>query len=398
MAKNQIKLSKREIEALPPASPGKRDTYSIQDHKGLELRVTPNGVKTFSLVKRVKGGVPERVTLGKFGEVPLEQVKSKALINLAAMADGKSVAGRNRLTRSQVTLKELFDDFLEHRQNRRGAYLSEVTKRGYRYDFQNHLSKLQNRQLSAIRDTDLDTLHKRIGKNHKTGANRVLALVSSLYSYAIERKFYQGPNPAQGIRKFPEDSRERVVQPDEMPRFFQAVLDHPNATIRDYVLISLLTGARRANVLAMRWEEVSLDRGEWRIPFTKGGTSHTVALSAPAIEILKARKEAVDSEFVFPGTGKSGHLAEPKNGWNAIRKSAGLSDLRLHDLRRTLGSWQANAGASLHIVGRSLGHKSAQSTQIYARLNLEPVRASVDNATTLMLEAAGFVRKSDPSK
>ncbi|MEW6132070.1 MAG: site-specific integrase [Pseudomonadota bacterium] len=394
MAKNQVKLSKRAIEALPPASPGKRDTYGIQDHKGLELRVTPNGVKTFSLVKRVKGGVPERVTLGKFGEIPLEQVKSKALTNLAAMADGKSMAGRNRLTRSQVTLKELFDDFLEHRQNRRGAYLSEVTKRGYRYDFANHLSKLENRQLSAIRGLDIDTLHKKIGKTHKTGANRVLALVSSLYSYAIERKFYQGPNPAQGIKKFPEDSRERVIEPDEMPKFFDAVLSHSSATIRDFVLICLFTGARRSNVLSMRWSDVNLDRGVWIVPRTKGGVPQTVALPAPAVEILKARQENVDSEFVFPGTGKSGHLTEPKKGWDEIRKSAGLPDLRLHDLRRTFGSWQANAGASLHIVGKSLGHKSAQSTQIYARLNLEPVRASVDNATALMLEAAGFVRKN----
>jgi integrase len=67
-----------------------------------------------------------------------------------------------------------------------------------------------------------------------------------------------------------------------------------------------------------------------------------------------------------------------------------MTDLRIHDLRRTLGSWQAKTGASLSIIGKSLNHKTHQATAIYARLDLDPVRQSVNTATAAMLEAAGL--------
>jgi integrase len=92
----------------------------------------------------------------------------------------------------------------------------------------------------------------------------------------------------------------------------------------------------------------------------------------------------------FPAlTGKTGHLVEPKKAWKRLLDRAGLSNLRIHDLRRTLGSWQAKTGASLLVIGKSLNHKSTQSTAIYARLDLEPVRESINLATTAMLNAAG---------
>ena len=120
------------------------------------------------------------------------------------------------------------------------------------------------------------------------------------------------------------------------------------------------------------------------------GTSQTVALSPEAIEVLQHRKQYVKSEFVFPGTGKNGHLAEPRKGWERILKRAGIADLRIHHLRRTLGSWQAKTGASLAIIGKSLNHKHQNTTAIYARLDLDPVRASINTATSAMLTAAGL--------
>lgn len=114
----------------------------------------------------------------------------------------------------------------------------------------------------------------------------------------------------------------------------------------------------------------------------------TVTLSAESVEILHARKS--DGEFVFPGIGKHGHLVEPKKGWLRILARAGISDLRVHDLRRTLGSWQAKTGASLVIIGKSLNHKNVQTTAIYARLDSDPVRESVARATSAMLTAGGL--------
>lgn len=135
-----------------------------------------------------------------------------------------------------------------------------------------------------------------------------------------------------------------------------------------------------------------MKRGEWRIAVTKNGTPQTVPLIPEALEILRIRMESAekDAVFVFPGPGKKGHLIEPRKGWLRILKRAKLSDLRIHDLRRTLGSWQAKTGASLAIIGKSLNHKNQQTTAIYARLDLDPVRQSMETATSAMLEAGGL--------
>ena len=89
--------------------------------------------------------------------------------------------------------------------------------------------------------------------------------------------------------------------------------------------------------------------------------------------------------FVFPGSGKTGHIIEPKKSWATLLDRAGLKDVRLHDLRRTMGSYQTITGASTAIVGKTLGHKNHEATQVYARLNLDPVRASMEKAVDLMM-------------
>jgi integrase len=141
----------------------------------------------------------------------------------------------------------------------------------------------------------------------------------------------------------------------------------------------------------MRWDEIDWKRATWTIPAEKAKSDEdmNVVLSPVVIQILENRKASSLSPWVFPGVGKSGHLVEPKTAWARIMKRAGLTDVRLHDLRRTLGSWQAATGASLPIIGKSLGHESLEATKVYARLNLDPVRESVNRATQAMLIAGG---------
>ena len=115
-----------------------------------------------------------------------------------------------------------------------------------------------------------------------------------------------------------------------------------------------------------------------------------VPLVPAAVAILKARLQAAaGNSWVFPTRSRTGHLTEPKAAWKRILKRAGLSHLRPHDLRRSLGSWQAAAGASLAIIGASLGHADLKSTQVYARLQLDPVRESVTKAGQAMIDACG---------
>jgi integrase len=139
----------------------------------------------------------------------------------------------------------------------------------------------------------------------------------------------------------------------------------------------------------MRWEDIHLDRGEWKIPdkSSKSGFSMTIPLVPEALAILNKRKNN-GSEWVFPGPGKTGHVQEPRRTWEAILKRAGLTDVRIHDLRRTVGSWMAAGGASLPTIGKMLGHRNASTTQIYARLDLTSVKTAVTSATAAMMSTA----------
>lgn len=220
----------------------------------------------------------------------------------------------------------------------------------------------------------------------------MLERIRAIYNKAIEWG-WEGRNPALGIKKFREKSRDRFLLPEEVSRFFAALAQEENVTARDFILMALLTGARKSNVLSMRWQDISLQNEIWRIPDTKNGEPHNVPLSPQVLEILHKRKQIQklcdqQSPYVFPGEGKEGHFADPKKPWQRLRETAGLHDLRLHDLRRTLGSWQALQGTSTAIIGKSLGHKSIQSTAVYERLTLEPVRQSVQNATEALFAAA----------
>ncbi|MCD9149284.1 tyrosine-type recombinase/integrase [Pseudophaeobacter flagellatus] len=264
---------------------------------------------------------------------------------------------------------------------------SKVHKKSWKYDereVNKYLSHWFRRKISSIDRAEVERLHAKIGKeNGIYQANRLLERIRSIFNKGIEWG-WKGVNPATGIKKFREQSRDRFLQPDELPRFFEALANEPNEAARDFFMISLLTGARKSNTLAMMWKDISFEAATWRIEETKNADPLTVHLPQQAVELLIERKLRSDSPYVFAGSGKSGHLADPKKAWTRILAEAGIENLRIHDLRRTLGSYQAATGANGYIIGKSLGHRSQQSTAIYARLNLDPVRESVDRATELM--------------
>lgn len=380
-------FTKDYLNALPLPAPGARAVYHDAKTTGLQIRVTATGAKTFCVYRRIKGGQPERVTLGRYPEMSIEQARRKAADINAAIEGGANPAKVKRAHREEPTFADIFALFIPGKRKRNGQPLSDRTIKDYQDCLRLHLAKIKELKLSQIGRDDVRRIHAAATKKSPASANRAVAIVSSVYNYAIdELEVYTGANPAAKIKKNYEAPRERFVQSDELPRIFAAMEVDP---LGDFFLLALLTGARRSNVQAMRWDEINLDDGIWRIPLTKNGTSQNVTLSPEAAIVLSNRKKSTTSPFVFPGTGASGHLMEPKRAWARILKHAGLEDLRIHDLRRTLGSWQAKTGASLTIIGKSLNHKTHQATAIYARLDLDPVRQSVNTATSAMMAAAG---------
>jgi integrase len=384
VAQRHFQFTEQRIARLPCPKNGQRSYHYDSETRGLAVAVSPAGKKTYVLYRKIAGR-PERITIGPVADLSVKQARNRADELNGDIARGENPASNKRRIRDEATLKEVFAIYLEQH--------AKPFKRTWADDeamFNFHLSPWHFRKISSIRKQDVVMLHARIGRaSGPYAANRVTELLSSMFNRAREWG-WSGENPASGIKAFREEKRERFMDGAELKAFFQSLAEELNTTIRDYLLVSLLTGARRGNVQAMRWQEINWERGTWRIPAEKAkeGESINLPLSPMVLRILENRKEHSTGEWVFPGTGKTGHLVEPKTAWKRILTRAKLNDFRLHDLRRTLGSWQAATGASLPIIGKSLGHAAGSSaTAIYARLDLDPVRASVNKATDAMILA-----------
>jgi integrase len=401
-------FTKKRLDAMRCA-PGEPRAYFYDGKvRGLALAVTPKGKKSFLLYRKVAGR-PERITIGPYPDLSLEQARKDAEKLNGKIASGDNPAEKRRNVRDEDTLQQLFDLYAANVKHRRA--LPEHERR-----FRVHLSKWRHRKISSITPADVMALHTRLGFKRSIerpstpgepakkprliggpyAANRILELLGVMFAVA-NRNGWRGENPTLGVESFPETKRTRFLKAEEIRPFLEAVDKEPDTTIRDFVLLSLLTGARRRNVQSMRWDEIDWARATWVIPSQKAkeGEAIQVVLSDQALDVLRSRRPDEDdetqSEWVFPSRGRTGHLVEPKTAWKGIVARAGLKDLHLHDLRRTLGSWQAATGASMPIIGKTLGHQDGSTaTKIYARLDLRPVRDAVAKATAAMI-AAGDV-------
>jgi integrase len=307
----RFQFNKERILALPTPATGTRATYYDTKTTGLQLRVTPAGVKTFSMYRRTKGGGPERVTLGRFPAMTVEQARKAAATVNAEIEHGANPAEVKRTFKAEPTLTEFFAEYGTRHGEKKLSWRDDQQR--FRYYLQKPLG---DKKLTTITRADVARVVSGAEKAGKAAATvrQIRALASGLFAKAIEWG-YLDANPAHGVKVAGRVvTRDRFLQPDELPRFFRSLAEEPSIAMRDFILLALLTGARRANVCAMHWREIDLAAGNWRLPVTKNGTPQTVTLCPEAVEILKARQEATAGGFVFPGIGATGHMVEPKKG------------------------------------------------------------------------------------
>ena len=354
-------FTKSFIESLQPASNGKRDYYKDNKTNFLEIMVTDKGAKSFKVTRKKEGRII-RVTLGQYPDLSIEEARKKAMEVNSQIANGVNPNDEKNHAKQEIKFYELFNEFMQR--------YSKKSKKSWKHDERDitrFCSEWFKRKISSITNNEVRLLHERIKDNNGLyQANRMLERIRDMYNKAIEWG-YDIKNPSLGIKKFKEISRDRFIQPDELPRFFDALAAESNKTAKDYFYIALYTGVRKSNLLAMRWDEINLVTKEWLIPETKNGEPLRIPLADEAISILKTRKlemvkNEIRSEWVFPSSGSSGHFVEPKSAWRRVLARAQIKDLRIHDIRRTLGSYQAISGSSLQVIGKSLGHKTSQAT------------------------------------
>ena len=383
----------KAIEKVPLPAEG-REHYYDERETDLGLRVESSGRKSFFWYKSVAGR-PMFRALGKWPANDIETARARARENTAKLDKWKQndFAGPNPFeSNGDVTFGEIFDQYVEKHLRSHATHPERAIKAD-KWMLGKYLSGWRTKNAKTITYEDVNRTHRHIGGTHgKVSADRVVQMSRRVFKWAIEReRMFAGPNPCVGIEFYGHTSRDRFLSGPELAALFSALKKDPNADLRDFVNLSLWTGARRSDVLSMRWQDVSFADNTWRIPMPKGGKPYLLPLVPEGVEILKQRQRCanVGATWVFPSNGATGHLVEMKRGWSQLLKRAGISDLHIHDLRRTLGSWQAGMGVSLPIIGRSLGHAAGSSaTAVYGRLDLEPIRQAVGAAVDAMVKAS----------
>ncbi|MDP2811238.1 MAG: Arm DNA-binding domain-containing protein, partial [Rhodocyclaceae bacterium] len=212
----RFKFGKEKIEALPLPDAGKRATYYDTTEPKLALRVTAAGTKTFYVIKRV-GAEMAWLKLGVFPDMTTESAGKEAKIKLGLFAGGDNPAAVKRAAKEEQTLDEYFKHFIENKRKKNGDLLAPKTKGEYQSQFNKYLAPVAKKKISKVTVADVKPLVRAIGKAHPVMANRVRALVSSIYGLASEDGLVTS-NPATGVTRYGETSRDRFLQADELPR------------------------------------------------------------------------------------------------------------------------------------------------------------------------------------
>lgn len=390
------KLTPDTIKTLPVPATGNKITYD-SEVRGFGVRVTAAGAKAFILNYRTRSGKERRYTIGACSDWKVAAARDEAKALKRRVDLGEDPMGDLETERTAKTVADLCARFEEeHLAKKRPA-----TARDYRAIIRREiLPALKTKKVAEVDYTDVDNLHRKITRRGAPYlANRTVAVLSKMFGLAIKWK-WRTDNPAKGIERNDEQKRHRYLSAAELAALTGALADLEDQQAANIFRLLLLTGARRGEVQAARWDQFDLSAGVWTKPgsTTKQKTMHRVPLSAPARQLLADLRTAAgdDAVFVFPGR-SGGHRQEIKRAWHDVCVAAGIvqtetkggktivtPSARMHDLRHTYASVLASAGLSLPIIGALLGHSQPATTARYAHLMDDPLRAATERAGAIV--------------
>jgi integrase len=361
---SKLSLTAQTIKGLKPPASG-RVEYFDADTKGLCLRISHEGLRTWTLFYRT-GAIQKRLTLGRYPAVSLADARDLARGAQLAVAKGGDPSADKKAARSVTTFADLANVYLTQYAKR--------TKRTWKDDERTINAELlprwKSRPAAAVTRKDVrEALNAMVERGAPIMANRVRALVSKMYNWAIQNDIVDA-NPVVGVAKpGREQSRERVLTEDEIRRFWEAC-DTQNPRIAAWCRLRLTTAQRGGELLKMRWQD--LEGPWWTIPgeFVKNGQGHRAYLNETSRAALGTVPKTEDSEWVFPGA----FMGDVPHVSRRIAKEgrAGIPDFRGHDLRRTAASYMTSAGVPRLVVKRILNHSEKDDiTGVYDRYSYD---------------------------
>jgi len=334
----------------------------------------------YVLQYRTKEGVSRRKTIGRHGVLTVEQARHVAQQWLAQVGQGGDPLAEHRAIQQAPTVAALAERYMaEHARVKKKA----GSIRPDEYNLRCHvLPTLGTKKVAAVTRADVAHLHHAM-RDTPGAANRVLALLSKMFTLAEQWELRpEGSNPVRHIQRYRERRFERFLSAEELARLGE-VLTEAERTQTEYasvlaaIRLLIFTGARLSEILELRWEQVDFDHACLRLSESKTGTK-IIYLSLPALEVLYGIERHEGHPYVIVGREPCAHLVNLRKPWGRIRAKAGLSDVRLHDLRHSFASVGVALGLSLPIIGKMLGHTHVATTQRYAHLAADPVKDAVE--------------------
>jgi integrase len=387
------RLTEAAVKRLPTPAKGNRITYDPA-LPGFGVRITAAGHRAFVLTYWNRAGRQRRYTIGSFPDWSVTGAREEAHRLKRLIDAGGDPLAEIAAERAAPTVNDLIERFLEEHVARKRPR----TQYDYRNMIERHLRPTLGRmKVAEVAWGDVDALHRKITKaGRTTQANRVVTMVAKMFALAIRWKM-RADNPAKGIERNQEQKRKRYPGADELKQLTAALDQHADQQAADIFRICLLTGCRSGEAMAARWADLDLTAGIWTKPgsTTKQKTDHVVPLSAPAQQLLTELRHKTNGPWVFPADSKPGHRVTVQKSWLALCAAAGITGLRIHDLRHGFASQLVSSGASLPLIGSLLGHSNPQTTARYAHLFDDPQRAAVERVGAV-ISNAGKLNKRQP--
>jgi integrase len=380
------KVTKRTVDALKPV-PDRDQLLWDDELPGFGVRCRPSGAKSYFLKYRTQGGRQRWLTLGAHGPLTPDQARAKALREKAAICEGGDPSGARQSRRREATIAAVADRYLaEHVAAHNRASTAAEARRIVETRIKPDLGDIK---ITDLTRADIKAWHQAMSATPYE-ANRALAYCSRMLNLAATEWQLREDNPCTGIKRFPEKKRERYLADEELARIGGALaeLEREGAELPGFILLVRLlatTGMRLGEALALRWSDVDLAGRAIRLRDAKAG-ARTLHLGAAAVAILDAIED------------KTGHVVHGLDGaplpdsraqhaWARLREKAGIPDGRLHDLRHSVGTFAALAGANAFVVRDLLGHKTLAMTGRYVERAADMVRATADTVSNRIAAA-----------
>lgn len=371
---------------------------------GFGVYVTPAGVKAY-FVQYTRSGRKQRITIGKHGVLTVEDARKIARETLAGVGQGSDPVAERAKAKHGKTLREFWDSYLVDSEKRLKPKTLEEAKRRWKQRID---PKIGSNRLDEITRREVSALHRAMDATPYE-ANRVLAQLRAMFSKAMEWELVT-VNPAAGVKMYRETSRERFLNAEEIQRLWAAIEAEEQAYLTPaprgvpgtdgrkaprgispaaaglFRLLSL-TGARLSEIMLAKWSWIDWEAGVLDLPDSKTGKKR-IALSEPALKELRRLWDAkTQAEWVIEGARRGKPMNNAEKPWRRVRETAGLAELRIHDLRHTLASILVGHNLSLPVIGKVLGHTQPATTARYAHLADDPIHAAVKLAGEYIRDA-----------